>query len=102
MRGFPRDQRLGMAGAIEQQVGSEIFRHVVGNGFDAVDHRIDDAVRKPRQRHRHGIDDLLLRIPFCNDRVGDSRLGATIAGRKACGSACYCKSVRRFDDARLA
>ena len=38
MRGFPRDQRLGMAGAIEQQIGAEIFRDVVGDGIDAIDH----------------------------------------------------------------
>ena len=37
MRGLPRDQRLGMAGAIEQQIGAEIFRDIVGDGFDAID-----------------------------------------------------------------
>ena len=37
MRGFARHQRLGMAGAIEQQIGAEIFGDVVGDGIDAVD-----------------------------------------------------------------
>jgi len=32
MRGLPRYQRLGMAGAIEQQIGTEIFRDIVGDG----------------------------------------------------------------------
>ena len=77
MRGLPRHQRLGMAGAIEQQIGLEIFRDIVGDGIDPVDHGIDDAVGKPRQRHGQGIDDLLLRIPFRAMASAISLAGAT-------------------------
>ena len=90
MRGLPRHQRLRMAGAIEQQIGLEIFRHVLGHGLDPVDHRIDDAVGKPRHRHGQGIDELLLRLPFRRDRVGDlPDRHHHLRGRKACGSACH-------------
>ncbi len=53
---FPRDQRVGMPGAIEQQIGLKIFREILFDGFDPVDHGIDDAVGKSRHRHGQGID----------------------------------------------
>ena len=85
IRGFPGNQRLRMAGAIEQEIGAEIFRDVVGDGFDPVDHGIGDAVCKSGQRHRQRIDDLLLRIPFCNDAIGylPIRRNQRTAGRRA-------------------
>jgi len=68
---FPCNQRLRMTGAIEQKIGPKIFRNVLCDCFDPVDHGIDDAVREPGHRHRHGIDDLFLRLPFCSNGVGD-------------------------------
>ena len=70
MRGFARDQRLGMAGAVEQQIGAEIFGDVLGHGIDAIGD-LGDAVGKARQRHGQGIDGLALRIPFRGDRFRD-------------------------------
>ena len=70
MRGLARDQRLGMAGAIEQQIGAEIFCDIVGHGVDAVGD-LGDAVGKARQRHGQGGDGLALRIPFGGDRFRD-------------------------------
>ena len=70
MRGFARDQRLGMAGAIEQQIRAEIFCDILGHGIDAVAD-LGDAVGKARQRHGQGIDGLALRIPFGGDRFRD-------------------------------
>ena len=74
MRGLPRYQRLGMAGAIEQQIGTEIFRDIVGDGFDAIGN-LGDAVGKTRQWHRQGIDGFNLCIPFRGDRLGNFTAG---------------------------
>ena len=84
MRGFARDQRLGMAGAIEQQIRAEIFCDIVGHGIDAVGD-LGDAVGKARQRHGQGIDGLALRIPFGGDRFRDGadRRDDLAAGRRA-------------------
>ena len=60
-----------MAGAIEQQIRAEIVRDVFRDGVDPIDHRLHDAVGKPRQRHGQGIDALALRIPFHGDRFRD-------------------------------
>ena len=74
-----------MAGAIEQQIGAEIFRDVVGDGIDPIDHRLADAVGKARQRHGQGIDGLDLRIPFRGDRFRDHTVRGNdlAAGRRA-------------------
>ena len=45
-RRFPGRQRLGMAGAIEQQIGTEIFGGVLGHGIDPVDYGLADAFAK--------------------------------------------------------
>ena len=84
MRGLLRHQRLGMAGAIEQQIGAEIFRDIVGDGLDAIVD-LGDAVGKARQRHRQGIDGLALRIPFRRDGLGNFAGGRNdvASGRRA-------------------
>ncbi len=73
------------ARAIEQEIGPEIFRDIVDNGFDPVDHGIDDAVCQSGQRHRQRIDGLLLPIPFCNDAIGNLpvRRSQGTAGRRS-------------------
>ena len=71
-----RDQRFRMRGAVKQQIRAEIFCEILGDGVDPVDHRLADGVGESGQRHRQGIDDLALRIPFRDDAVGD------IAGRR--------------------
>lgn len=85
MRGFLGDQRLGMAGAIEQQIGAEIFCNIVRNRVDPIGYRLDDAVGKARQRHGQGIDHLALRIPFGCDRLRNLARGRhhLAAGRRA-------------------
>ena len=73
-----------MAGAVEQQIGAEIF-------FDVVSHRINtlgdltDRVGKARQRHGQGIDGFPLRVPFGGDRFGNAagRRDDLAAGRRA-------------------
>ena len=84
MRSLPRDQRLGMAGTIEQQIGAEIFCDIVGHGLDAFAY-LGDAVGKARQRHGQGIDGLALRVPFRRDGFRDpARRGDHMAaGRRA-------------------
>ncbi len=92
-----------MAGAIEQQIGLEIFRHVFRDGVDPVDHGVDHAVGKPRHRHGQGIDELLLRRPLGSDGVGDlpARHDHLAAGRRADRLVIQrnAKSPRRFGDA---
>ncbi len=85
MRGLARDQRLGMAGAIEQQIGLEVFRHVLGDCVDPVDHGVNDTVGKPGHRHRQGIDELFLRLPLGDDGASDllARYDQLAAGRRA-------------------
>ena len=70
MRGFARDQRLGMAGAIEQQIRAEVFCDILGHRIDAVAD-LGDAIGKARQRHGQGIDGLALRIPFRRNGLCD-------------------------------
>ncbi len=60
-----------MAGAIEQEIGVEIFRDVVAYQRHAIDHGLDDAVGEARQRHGQGIDGVRLRAPFLCDGLGD-------------------------------
>ncbi len=74
-----------MAGAIEQQIGAEILCDVVGDGLDPVDHGIDDAVGEPRHRHRQGIDEFRLGLPFRRDDIGNlpGRRRQRAAGRRA-------------------
>ncbi len=74
MRGLPRHQRLGMAGAIEQQIGAEKFAGIVRHRIGAVAD-FGDAVGKARQRHGQGIDGLALRLPFRRDGLGDPAVG---------------------------
>ena len=88
VRGFPFDQRLGVAGAVEQEIGLEIFRHVVGDSLDPVDDGVDDAVGKTRQRHGQGIDDFLLRFPSAAIASAMPRDRHGHLAAKACGSAC--------------
>ena len=70
-----RHQFLRMAGAVEQQIGAEVFGDVVTHRGDVVADRVDDAVGEPRQWHRRRIDGVLLRFPFRNDRFCDAALG---------------------------
>ena len=60
-----------MAGAVEQQIGTEIFDDVLGHRIDPIDDGLDDAVGKARQRHGQGIEKFLLGVPFRGDRLGN-------------------------------
>ena len=89
MRGFPGDQRFGMAGAIEQQIGAEIFCDVVGDRIDAIDDPSPTLLAKRVSGMVRGSDGLALRIPFRRDGVRDpARRAQRHGGRRACGSAC--------------
>ena len=84
MLGLVRHQPLGMAGAIEQQVGGEIFGDVVLHRFRLIDDALHDAVGKTRQRHGQRLDELTLRAPFRRDHLGQCarRHNDRAAGRR--------------------
>ena len=82
---LPRDQTRRRVGAIEQQIGAEIFRDLLRHRRRRIGDRVDDRVGEPRQRHRGRIDHVALRVPFRRDRFGERarRRGQRAARRRS-------------------
>ena len=106
MRSFARNQRFGMACAVEQEIRSKVPSNVLDHGIDVTSDAIDYAVGEPRHRHRHGVDDVLLCRPFSGDGCGNLRGSARhqqVARRRAHLLVIEQdgKAFRRFPHARM-
>ena len=78
-------QPLRRSGAIEQQIGREIFLDFGRDRAGRIGHAVDDRIGQPRQRHLRRIDHLPLRLPFRGNRLRkrQRRRGEQPARRRA-------------------
>ncbi len=95
----------GWLGPVEQEIRAEIFRGVVADGLSPADDAFDDAVGKPRHRHRQGIEGFRLRVPFRRDALRNPALRSRerLAGGRAHRLAVkrHREAIRRFRDLGL-